>query len=77
MGRRLREEEMMRCSVCKNGDTERRTATLSVERGVPAEICANCGEEFLDAEIVKEMEAAVARAESEGVDVAVQKYHAA
>ncbi len=46
----------MRCPVCKNGETRPGTATLTLERGpltmvvrhVPAQVCDNCGEEYID-----------------------------
>jgi YgiT-type zinc finger domain-containing protein len=46
----------MKCVICKHGDTEpgRTTLTLTrdtltlVVRNVPARVCANCGEAFVD-----------------------------
>ena len=75
----------MRCIVCKHGETEPGRVTLSVERqgavvvirDVPAEVCATCGEEYLSAPVMKELEAAVERAQDAGVDVAVRHYKAA
>ena len=48
----------MRCTVCRNGETEPGTTTVTLERdgavvvirGVPAEVCENCGEAFTSAE---------------------------
>jgi YgiT-type zinc finger domain-containing protein len=45
-----------RCLICKNGNTHPGKATVTLERqgttlivrGVPAEICENCGEEYVD-----------------------------
>ena len=46
----------MKCVICRNGEAQPGTATVTLERdgsvlvvkGVPASICENCGEEFLD-----------------------------
>ena len=49
----------MKCIVCKHGNTEPGTMTATLERGdttivvkeVPADVCDNCGEEYLSQEI--------------------------
>ncbi len=49
----------MGCAVCRQGTLEDGTATVVLERGeatlifkgVPAQVCDNCGEEFLAARI--------------------------
>lgn len=46
----------MKCVICRNGEARPDTATVTLERdgsvlvikGVPASVCENCGEEFLD-----------------------------
>lgn len=46
----------MRCVICRQGETRPGTATLVLERdgltlvlkNVPAEVCENCGEEYVD-----------------------------
>jgi len=46
----------MMCSICRQGETQPGTTTVTLERGeltfvakdVPAMVCANCGEEYLD-----------------------------
>lgn len=46
----------MKCAICKNGETHAGTTTVTMTRGeativiktVPAEICENCGEYYLD-----------------------------
>jgi YgiT-type zinc finger domain-containing protein len=45
--------------VCKQADTRRGFATITLQRGgatfvvkdVPAHVCLNCGEEYLDAKV--------------------------
>ncbi len=63
----------MTCVLCKNGATRRGTVTVTLERGktvvvvrdVPADVCENCGEYYLDSPVAQEVyqraEAAVAR----------------
>jgi YgiT-type zinc finger domain-containing protein len=49
----------MKCVVCKNGETKIGRTTVTLERdgatlvfkGVPARVCANCGEAYVDGEI--------------------------
>jgi YgiT-type zinc finger domain-containing protein len=75
----------MRCIVCKHGQTEPGRVTISVERGgavvvirdVPADVCATCGEEYLSAPVMKELETTVDQAQGAGVEVAVRHYTAA
>lgn len=46
----------MKCVICRHGETNRGTATVVLERdgavlvvrSVPANVCENCGEEYLD-----------------------------
>lgn len=72
----------MKCPICKHGDTQTGTATVTLERGtatlvfrnVPAEICNNCGEAFhaeeVAAALLKQAESAV----GEGVEIDVRKF---
>ena len=49
----------MKCTICRNGMTETGYATVLLEKdsttlvfkNVPAQICANCGEEYISSEI--------------------------
>ena len=50
----------MTCVICKHGETKlgttrmavERGATVLVVRGVPAQVCDNCGEAYLNADAV-------------------------
>ena len=75
----------MKCVVCKTGATRPGRATVTLERegvtlvikGVPAQVCANCGEEYVDeAEAARLLGAAEAAAQA-GVQVDVREYVAA
>ena len=69
----LNEEKAVTCLLCKHGLTRAGTVTVTLERGktvvvireVPADICENCGEYYLDSSVTQEVyqpaEAAVAR----------------
>ena len=75
----------MRCVICKHGDTRPGTATVTLTReqltlvvkDVPANVCENCGEEYVNEDTSKrlfQMAEEVARA---GVQVDVRQYIAA
>ena len=46
----------MKCVICKHGETHPAVTTVTLEqggmtlvfKGVPAEVCQNCGEAYLD-----------------------------
>lgn len=71
----------MRCIVCKNGETRpgRTTETYELEtavvvvRGIPAEVCDQCGEAYTDAETRRHLESIVDRARTAG-GVVIQEY---
>lgn len=54
---------MMKCAICKSGETRDGMTTITFEREgftlvvkeVPAEICMNCGEDYVDETITHEM----------------------
>jgi YgiT-type zinc finger domain-containing protein len=53
----------MKCPICRNGELASGTAETSmahegvtlVVRGVPADICDNCGERYFDAEVTQRL----------------------
>ena len=55
----------MTCVICKNKKMKRGTTVLLIERGkavllvtdIPARICANCGEPYIDERTAKQVEA--------------------
>jgi YgiT-type zinc finger domain-containing protein len=54
----------MKCLVCKNTKMKRGTTMLPIERGsalllitdIPAQICSNCGEPYIDEAVAQEVE---------------------
>ena len=75
----------MKCVICKQGDTAPGTATVTLERGpatvvfkaVPAMVCRNCGEEYLDERTTSALLRAAESAVAQGVQVDVRQYVAA
>ena len=53
----------MKCMICKHGETKTGTTTVTLEKAgstivfkeVSAHICDNCGEEYIDDFITKEL----------------------
>ena len=75
----------MNCVVCKHGETRPGQVTVTLQRGattvilkqVPAEVCENCGEAYVDEETARKLlETAEAEAGA-GAQVEVREYKAA
>lgn len=75
----------MTCVICKQGKTAlgttrmavERGATVLVVRGVPAQVCDNCGEAYLSADAVDRLQEMLAVAAQGGVQIEVREYMAA
>lgn len=71
----------MECVICKNGTTVPGKVTVTLERGnsiiaikeVPANVCNNCGEYYLSAEMTKEVLKKAEEAIEKGVELEVIK----
>lgn len=83
MGARLQTEEtLMKCVICKNGETRPGKVTVTLERGgttlvikaVPAQVCANCGEEYVDESVTAQLLKTAEEAARAGVQVDVREY---
>ena len=74
----------MRCAVCKNGETKNGPVSVMLEHGgttlvfkdVPAEICQNCGEEYVSAETNKRILELANDAKNKGVELGLLKFAA-
>ncbi len=72
----------MKCVICKHGETQpgstdvllTRDGMTLVVKGVPALICANCGEEYVDEDTTSSLRRAADEAEEAGVQVDVRQY---
>ena len=75
----------MKCIICKNGETEPGTTTLLLERDnttivikqVPAEVCQNCGEGYVDEEITERLLQMAEDAIKSGAQVDIRQFIAA
>ncbi len=75
----------MNCVICRHGQTRAGTATLTVIRdamtlvvkNVPAQVCGNCGEEYVAENVFARLETLADEAFTSGVQVEVREYPAA
>jgi YgiT-type zinc finger domain-containing protein len=75
----------MKCVICKSGETQPGTATVTLERGgmtlviqgVPARVCANRGEEYVDEDTSARLLKTAEEAAQAGIRVDVRGYIAA
>src|SRR5579884_4135013 len=75
----------MKCIICKHGETEPGMVTLTLEqdemtlvvKGVPAQVCSNCGEEYVDEEVTSQLLSIVEQAARTGAQVDISKFIAA
>lgn len=75
----------MKCVICKNGETRPGAITVTLERGqmtlvvknVPARVCDNCGEEYLDENVTRTLDGVVEEAARSGVMIEVRHFEAA
>jgi len=82
-GRRVQEEKgTMKCVICKHGETHRGKTTVTLERdgltlvfrNVPAEVCENCGEAYVDEATARELLRRAEEAAEAGVMVDIREY---
>ena len=72
----------MKCVVCKQDETRPGTTTVTLERegatvvikGVPARVCPNCGEEYVDEQVAHELLETAVDAVRHGVQVDIRQY---
>ena len=71
--------------ICKHGETKEGTTTVTLEKGgstivfkeVPAQICDNCGEKYIDESTTKELLNKAREIVKNGVEVDIRKYEIA
>ena len=72
----------MKCTVCKHGETRPGYATVTLTRGsmtlvfrsVPARVCENCGEEYVDEDATARLLQTAEEAARASVLVDVREY---
>ena len=81
----MRAVETMICPIRRHGATHAGTATVKLERGaltfvashVPATVCANCGEAYLDSSTTKQVMRMTEEAAASRAQVDVRAFRAA
>ena len=74
----------MKCVICKDGETKAGMATVTLEReaatvvfkSLPAQVCENCGEEYVDDETAAHLLTIFEQSVRAGVTVDVRHYAA-
>ena len=72
----------MKCVICKNGETKSDRVTVTLEpngttlvvKSVPAQVCRNCGEEYVDEKTTVDLLQQAEHAASSGVQVEIRKF---
>jgi YgiT-type zinc finger domain-containing protein len=72
----------MKCAICKSGMTRPGTTTVTLERGgsilvmkeVPAEICANCSEDYVAASTAHDIMILAGKFAQTGAQVDIRRY---
>ena len=75
----------MKCVICKHGETQKGTTTVTLERDtstivfkdVPALICDNCGEKYIDEEVTKDLLKKANELVENGTEVDIRKFQTA
>ena len=81
----VHEEKTMKCVICKHGEVMPGAATITLEldgltmvvKHVPARICENCGEQYVDEEIASGLFKTAEEMAKSGAQVDVREYKAA
>jgi YgiT-type zinc finger domain-containing protein len=74
----------MKCVICKHGETRPGKTTVTLERSgvtlviksVPAQICDNCGEAYIDQDITRQLLGTDDEALRAGVQIDVREFAA-
>ncbi|MGH8475449.1 MAG: type II toxin-antitoxin system MqsA family antitoxin [Methylococcales bacterium] len=74
----------MKCTICKTGQTQPGLTTVTLQReeavvvirAVPAEICEDCGEYYLDEATARRVYADAETSTRRRVDVEIKRYAA-
>ena len=72
----------MRCVICKHGQTRPAQVTITLERngttlvfkGVPADVCATCAEQYIDEQTTQRLLVDAERAAQAGVEVEIRSF---
>jgi YgiT-type zinc finger domain-containing protein len=72
----------MKCVICKHGETKPGQTTVTLQRGnatlvvknVPARVCSNCGEAYVDDRVTRALLDTAQQALTAGVQVEVREF---
>ncbi len=72
----------MKCVICKHGETRTGKTTMTLQRGnatlvvkgVPAKVCDNCGEAYLDEQVTRGLMETAKQALNAGVQIDVREF---
>ncbi len=75
----------MKCVICKNGETENKTTTVTLEakgktfvfKEVPARTCQNCGEQYVEDIISRRLFELMNSSGKTGTELNISKFVAA
>ncbi|MHB8511959.1 MAG: type II toxin-antitoxin system MqsA family antitoxin [Actinomycetota bacterium] len=78
------ESDAVKCAICKQGETRVGATTVTLERegtvlvvkGVPADVCENCGEAYVSEAVASRLLSEIAQAATAGIGVEVRRYAA-
>jgi YgiT-type zinc finger domain-containing protein len=74
----------MTCAICKHGETRPGEVTVSLQRGettvifkgVPADVCENCGEYYLSEKVARQVMQRAEEAVKSGAEVEILRFAA-
>jgi len=80
--RYVHQEKTMKCVICKNGETKEGTTTVTFDRegitivvkDVPAQVCMNCGEAYVDEKVAHDLLTGAEKMAESGAQVDIRKY---
>jgi len=72
----------MKCVICKHGKTKEGTTTVTFERDgltfivkeVPAQVCTNCGEGYVDDAVARDILTIAEQTAKSGAQVDIRRY---
>ncbi len=72
----------MQCVICKNGETKKGDTTVTLEKNgstlvfkhVPAMVCDNCGEKYIDNRVTRELLSSANDIVKNGVELDIRNY---
>lgn len=74
----------MKCVLCRHGETRAGSTTVTLQRGattiilkgVPADVCENCGEYYLSDDVTDRVLERAEKAARDGAEVEIVRYAA-